>query len=329
MDFRTSISYPKEAFRISYSDRIMLLGSCFVENMGSRLEQCKFQTDINPFGTLYNPLSIASAIEQLITPVEYAPEDLFLSGGLYHSFHHHSRFSASSVEETLDSINSRLRASARFFSRCDCLMVTFGTAWAYRLRATGEIVANCHKLPERDFVRERLTPERIANVWQDLLERIYETRPGMRVLFTVSPIRHWKDGAHGNQLSKSALLLAIDELCGRFPVRQCDYFPAYEIMMDELRDYRFYAEDMIHPSSTAIAYIWEQFVENRIDPQSREIMKCCNDILKAVEHRPFNPKSEAYRQFIFQTMLKIDRLNDNFPFFDFSKEKEYLNSKLK
>ena len=329
MDFYTPVSYPKVTFRISYSDSIMLLGSCFVENMGNRLEQYKFKTDINPFGTLYNPLSIASSIERLISPVEFTADDLFQSGGQFHSFQHHSRFSASSVEETLDLMNTRLSSSASFFSQCSCLLVTFGTAWVYRLRKTGKDVANCHKLPESEFIRERLTPEQIVNVWKDLLERIYRNHPGIRVLFTVSPIRHWKDGAHGNQLSKAVLLLAIDALCEYFPALQCEYFPAYEIMMDELRNYRFYAEDMIHPSSTAVSYIWEKFLENKVAPQSMEIMKSCKEIQKAVEHRPFNPQSAAYRQFIIQTLLKIERLNDKFPYFDFSKEKEYLNSKLK
>lgn len=329
MDFYTSVSYHKDSFRISYSDSILLLGSCFVENMGNRLEQCKFRTDINPFGTLYNPLSIALSIEQLISPVKYTADDLFLSGGLFHSFHHHSRFSAPSIEKTLDLINSRLFSSSRFLSQCSCLLITFGSAWVYRHRETGKIVANCHKLPEKDFVRERLSPEQIVETWKALLENIYHIYPDIRVLFTVSPIRHWKDGAHGNQLSKATLLLAVDMLCKHFPSQKCDYFPAYEIMMDELRDYRFYADDMIHPSNVAINYIWEQFLANRITLQSQEIMKCCLDIQKAIEHRPFNPGSEAYRQFIFQTLLKINRLNDKFPYFDFSKEKEYLNSKLK
>lgn len=328
MDFYTHISYSKPLFRLSYSNKIMLLGSCFVENIGKRLEKYKFDTDINPFGTLYNPFSIATAINRLIEQKEYAVSDLIEADGTYHSYDHHSRFSGSCRESVITHINDRLHNSALFFSKCNYLLVTFGTAWVYSLRENGKIVANCHKMPERLFERKRVTPEQITETWTDLLKNILQTNSNIKVLFTVSPIRHWKDGAHGNQLSKSALLIAIDNLCSLFP-GVCDYFPSYEIMMDELRDYRFYAEDMIHPSETATDYIWERFVETIISDDSRDTMKTCLEISKAVEHRPFNPDSESYKRFIFQTLLKIDRLNDKFPFFDFSKERNYLNSKLK
>lgn len=328
MNFYTAISFSKPAFQFSYSDAIMLLGSCFVENMGSRMERYKFKMDVNPFGTLYNPLSIASSLDRLLDPKEYGVEDLFMIDGVYHSFDHHSRFSATTSEETLNLINQRLQKSAHFLAQCNRLIVTFGTAWVYRLRETGEVVANCHKRPEREFSRERLNSDQIIAIWTSLIEKLVKKNPDIRLLFTVSPIRHWKDGAHGNQLSKATLLLAIDELCRLFP-KHCDYFLAYELLLDELRDYRFYADDMIHPSELAINYIWNQFVEHRITQQSREVMKICEEIQKAVEHRPFNPNSEAYQQFIFQTLLKMNRLSDKFPYFDFSKEKEYLNSKLK
>ena len=328
MEFYTHLTYSKPIFQFSYEDRMMLLGSCFVENMGIRMENLKFRTDINPFGTLYNPASIASALNRLIDSVPFHEEDLFFSDGLYHSYLHHSRFSASSADLCLKLINNRLQESANFFRQCKRLIITFGTSWVYKLKDTGKIVANCHKQPERIFNRERLDVTSIVSSWTELIEKIQKINPYIKILFTVSPIRHWKDGAHGNQLSKSVLLLAIDELNRLFPETTA-YFPSYEIMMDELRDYRFYADDMLHPSTQAIDYIWEKFVEQEITTESKQIMKTCLDIKKAVEHRPFNPESDAYKQFIMQTLLKIDQLNKKFIFFDYSKEQNILKSKIK
>lgn len=328
MDFYTHISLPDIPFRFTYEEPILLLGSCFTENVGVRLEEAKFQVDINPFGTLYNPLSIAEALSFLRFPRPFTKDDLFCSGGLYHSFRHHSRFSALSAEACLARINQRLEYSSAFLRKCGRLMITWGTSWGYRLKENGVVVANCHKLPDRLFLRERLPISQIVTAWADLLEKLWEVNPRLKVLFTVSPIRHWKDGAHGNQLSKATLLLAIDELNRMYP-DDTAYFPSYEILMDELRDYRFYAEDMIHPSEQAIDYIWEKFVGSALTPATWELLKKCEEIRKAVEHRPFNPESEAYRQFILQTLLKIDRLNEKMPFFDFSKERIVLKSKLK
>ncbi len=314
--------------RLSYAEQITLLGSCFAESIGKKLEEVKFRVDINPFGTLYNPASIADALELLLSPHIFQPEDIFSAGGLFHSFRHHSRFSAPSLEECLTLINGRLERSSLFFHNSQRLLITFGTSWVYRWKESGEIVANCHKLPEKLFLRERLTVEQIVQHWSPLLERMEKEIPDLKILFTVSPIRHWKDGAHGNQLSKATLLLAIDELTRLHP-EQTGYFPSYEILMDELRDYRFYAEDMIHPSAQAVDYIWERFVQTALTPEAKKLMDICEEIRKAIAHRPFNPDSEAYQKFILQTLLKIDRLNEKMPFFDFSKEQTMLRSKLK
>ena len=276
----------------------------------------KFQTDVNPFGTLYNPASISHALRRLIQSQPYEDKELFSAGGMFHSFDHHSRFSALTAEACLTQINTRLDYSARFLRQF------------YREKESGTIVGNCHKLPERYFIRQRLTVEEIVDDWKSLLQELKDINPELKILFTVSPIRHWKDGAHGNQLSKAALLLAIDELNRLFP-EQTSYFPSYEIMMDELRDYRFYADDMLHPSTQAIEYIWEQFVAYEVDPESQNILKDCLEIQKAIAHKPFNPDSDAYQKFILQTLLKIDRLNEKMTFFDYSKERNILKSKLK
>ena len=328
MDFYTHVTLPPPVFGFTYEDPILLMGSCFVEHIGAKLEEAKFRIDLNPFGTLYNPASIAQALKRLLHPEPFLPEDLFQANGLYHSFNHHSRFSAETEEACLRIINERLEASARFLRDSKRLIITFGTAWVYRLKDTGEIVANCHKMPEKMFVRSRFSIGEIVGIFNDVLEDLWLYFPDVTVLFTVSPIRHWKDGAHGNQLSKATLLLAIDELTRRYP-SQTAYFPAYEIMMDELRDYRFYADDMLHPSEGAIGYIWEQFRHYAFSAETENAFAACEAIAKAIRHRPFNPQSEAYRQFILQTLLKMERLNEKFPFFDFSKERMLLKSKLK
>lgn len=258
MEFYTHITIPKTPFTFSYTVQTVLLGSCFAENIGKKLEGNKFKTDLNPFGTLYNPSSIAEAIRMLLQPEQFTGDDLFQHEGIYHSFSHHSRFSSPSETECLANINRRLFSSADTILKAQRMILTFGTAWVYKLKSSGKVVSNCHRLPEKMFDRQLLTVGEIVAEWKSLLLSLWKQNPELKILFTVSPIRHWKDGAHGNQLSKATLLLAIDALQKEFPEHTA-YFPAYEIMMDELREYRFYADDMLHPSTTAIEYIWERF----------------------------------------------------------------------
>lgn len=327
MDFSTRIDIPKGAFLFSYNDRILLLGSCFAENIGNKLTENKFKTDINPFGTLYNPASVAMAIRRLMQPEMFTGSDLFRHGGCYHSFAHHSRFSSPSETECLERINNRLSGSSAFLQEATRLVVTLGTAYVYRLKSSGQVVANCHKLPEKQFDRSLLPVETIVADWQNLLSDVWRQNPALKVLFTVSPIRHWKDGAHGNQLSKATLLLAVDRLQQAF-LGQIGYFPAYELMMDELRDYRFYADDMLHPSVLAIEYIWQRFIESQLSAEASGCLKEWQEIRKAILHKPFQPRSEGYRQFMLQTLLKIERINEKIPSFAAEEENE-LKKRLK
>nr|WP_129731544.1 GSCFA domain-containing protein [Parabacteroides goldsteinii] len=327
MELYTYIHIPQAPFRFSCTEQMLLLGSCFAENIGTRLAGNKFNVDINPFGTLYNPASIAAALRMLLHPQRFTAGDLFGHEGVYHSFAHHSRFSSTSETECLRNINDRLEASANGFRKTAYLVVTLGTAYVYRLKNSGEVVANCHKLPEKMFDRSMLTVAEIVSEWKELLLSLWEQNPELKILFTVSPIRHWKDGAHGNQLSKATLLLAVDELQAAYPERIA-YFPAYEIMMDELRDYRFYATDMLHPSELAIDYIWQRFTENFLSDETKGILKEWAEIQKAINHRPFQPESDAYKRFISQTLLKMERINEKFPSFDLTKEMEIIKSKL-
>lgn len=259
MELITKVEYGKAPFKISHLSKSLLLGSCFAENIGCLMRENKFDCDVNPFGILYNPLSVSKALDDIIACKHYGPDDLFFHQECYHSYMHHGSFSATNQEIVLDTINTRLSKASQRLAQTEVLIITFGTAWVYYLQSTREVVSNCHKMPAKKFVREKLTVNDIVEIYSSLIAKLQQCSPNLRLLFTVSPIRHVKDGLHENQLSKATLLLAVDELTRRFP-EQISYFPAYEIVMDELRDYRFYADDMVHPSALAIQYIWERFL---------------------------------------------------------------------
>ena len=327
MILTTPVQIPESSSRISYDSRLMLIGSCFTESMGEFLVASKFRTDVNPFGNLYNPMSIADSVRSLLYPRDFTERDLFLQDGVYHSFAHHSRFSSPDKEVCLQWINERVRRSSDFIREADYLVLTFGTSFVYRLKSNGRIVANCHKLPESYFTRSRLSVREMAEMWQRLLLTIWEHLPDIKLIFTVSPIRHLRDGAHENQVSKSALIVLIDHLQSLYPERIA-YFPAYELMMDELRDYRFYADDMVHPSAMAVNYIRERFRDTYMDRETIAVMEEVEQVAKALQHKPFNPESVNYKRFLMQTLLKIERLKEKFPYFDFANEVELLNRKL-
>ena len=327
--FRTSIvcTPAPDAERLGVHSGVLFMGSCFAGNVGQRMEEACFRVLVNPHGVLFNPFSVAAALEAFLENRQVALGDLVERDGLWHSFQHHGSFSGLDAGKVVQAINAATLKGHSFLKETRCLVVTFGTAWVYALGEAQQVVANCHKFPARDFQRYRLSVRAVVERWQSLLMALRQVNPDLQVIFTVSPVRHWKDGAHGNQLSKAVLLLAVEELVGLDAANA--YFPAYELMMDELRDYRFYADDMLHPSAQAIDYIWEQFVTNELDAESQNILKDCLEIQKAMAHKPFNPDSEAYRKFILQTLLKIDRLNEKMTFFDYTKERNILKSKLK
>lgn len=327
MELCTRLRLLPPPFRLSYSDKLLLLGSCFADNIGAKLAEYKFDADVNPSGTLYNPLSVASAVRRLQAATPYTENDLFFREGRYHSFDHHTRFSDASAAGCLEQINSRLDRSHRRLASTGTALVTLGTAYVYRLKETGRLVANCHKLPENRFDRRRCEPDELTDACDELVRSLWEANPAMRIVFTVSPIRHWKDGAHANQLSKASLLLAVDRICRRYPQRT-DYFPAYEIVMDELRDYRFYADDMLHPSPLAVNYIWERFRDHYFTAETRQAMEAWEGVRKAIGHRPFDAQNEAYQKFIVQTLLKVERIIEKFPSFDAENEIQFLKSKL-
>ncbi|WP_289226589.1 GSCFA domain-containing protein, partial [uncultured Bacteroides sp.] len=247
MNLRTPVELPAGLFRMKHADHLMLLGSCFAAEMGERLLNIKFRCNVNPYGVIYNPLSISVALREIEAGKSYGTEELFLFRELWHSPMHHGEFSSSDKEKVLENINTRLREAHAAFSQLDYLLLTFGTAWVYESKESGRVVSNCHKQPEAKFTRRKLSVDEIVFDYRNLLSDVLVRNPKLKVLFTVSPIRHVRDGLHANNLSKATLLLAVEQLQTLFP-EHAFYFPAYELLLDELRDYRFYADDMAHPS---------------------------------------------------------------------------------
>jgi len=320
MKFQTEVQIPGFAWQTGYQRRNLFMGSCFTENIGQKMETLKYPVDINPFGILYNPVSVANGLRFLLQRKKFTEQDLIHYNGLWHSFFHHSRFSSPDKNEALTTINNRIEKSAEFLKNAGFLFITFGTAWVYDYKLTGQTVSNCHKIPEKEFRRFRLTPGEIVEDYRQLLSEIRDFDPEIKVVFTVSPIRHWKDGAIENQRSKATLLLAIDQLIREFGEEYCNYFPAYEIVMDELRDYRFYAEDMIHLSVSAVNHIWEKFQLAMIDNKSRVTSEKVENILSAVNHRPFNKFTKEHLHFLKQSLDKAHRLEQKFTYLNLKNE---------
>ena len=323
MNLQTKITVAAPDFSIDYNSRLMMLGSCFAENMGSKFSYYKFDVDVNPCGIIYNPLSVANVLRLLVEGKRFEKNDLREVGGKWVSLFHHGAFSSTDPDECLRRINDRLAKATGELRTLDLLVITWGTAWVYKYIPENIIVSNCHKIPSREFERSRLSVEDIVREYLVLIERLREINPGLRILFTVSPIRHWKDGAHGNQLSKATLLLAIDRL--REEIQHVYYFPAYEIVLDELRDYRFYAEDMLHVSGFTVDYIWERFLYSFISPEVFGLMNQIGRINKGVAHRPFEPQSEEYQRLVKKMLAEIAMISRSYPMIDFSEEKRKLN----
>ena len=327
MEFRIKVELPKNQNEIKHSDQIQLWGSCFADNIGKKLLENKFSCDLNPFGTLYNPMSIASALKELLHNKVYTEQDLCYANGLWFSYMHHSTFSSPDSQKCLDLINSRISESKNIVEKADWIILTWGSAWVYQTTSEKRIVGNCHKMPEKTFLRKRLEIEEIVTEYKELIQNIRNINPTVRFLFTVSPIRHSKDGMHGNQLSKSTLLLAIDALCTQ--CEGCYYFPSYELMMDELRDYRFYADDMLHPTSLAVDYIWECFANSYFSPATFAILSSWEKIKKGLSHRPFDANSEAHQHFLREILLKIELLKEKMPYLDVENEIKICQAQLK
>ena len=336
MQFQTPVDIPKSDIKLCHSDRIIMLGSCFADHMAQKLEERKFDVLSNPFGTLYNPMSIEWLLNDCIysVPFDTGSELIFKgSDGLYHSWMHHSSFSSATTEELLEKMNRAQLLTQNYLKEAKTLIVTFGSAVAYWHKKLDILVANCHKQKDRLFYRELMDVENTTLDWVDLLSDLHQMNPQLQVIFTISPIRHQRDGFQMNQLSKSTLFLIINSISAMIKEKKIPidiaYFPAYEIMMDELRDYRFYAEDMIHPSEVAIDYIWERFCQTHISPAEQAVSNACMSITKALSHKPLHPESDDYQKFLRQTLKNIQQLQKEQPTIHLDKEIALCNTILK
>ena len=312
--FQTPVEILKSPFSITYEDLILTLGSCFAGNIGQKLQDVYFDTDVNPFGVLYNPLSISNSFDLLIQNKPFTEKDIFEYKSMWQSFSHSSLFADTSKEGCLEKINTRLNSAAENLKKANVLLITFGTAWIFEEVKSGRVVSNCHKLPASTFTRRRLEVNEIVDVFNCLICNLLNKNPELQIIFSVSPVRHWKDGAAENSVSKSTLLLAANELQEQFA--NVHYFPAYEIMMDELRDYRFYAPDMLHPSEVAIDYIWEKFCRTYFFESTLKIKKELEQLSADLAHRPLHPESEEFQRFKSAIDKKKKTLIQNYPFLE-------------
>lgn len=327
MNLRTSFNIGPSPLRITYNDRVMFIGSCFASSIGEQMEKGKMTVMINPAGTVYNPVSVCNTLDSITAGREFVKEDLCFHDGMWLSFYHYTDFSSEDPDRTLDKINTRLNEASAFLKNSAFLFITLGTARIYRWKKTGLVVSNCHKIPAVQFSSELLSVKEIVDLWTEQLDAISTLFPNLKVIFTISPVRHLKDGAHGNQISKSVLFLAVEELLGHKSKPQ--YFPAYELVMDDLRDYRFYNEDMIHLSDSAINYIWDAFSASYLDASAVKIWNEALKISKARTHR-FNTDSSSKKKDFARNMLnQISQIEKKISSIDFSEEKNYFLSLLK
>jgi len=318
MNFTTSVPLQKSNFPMNYNSKIVSLGSCFAENMAEKFEYFKFQNDVNPFGIIFNPVSIEKLIHRAVHKIEFTEDDVFFHNETWHCFELHSDLNDFSNELLLTNLNRLLHQFRIQLEEASHIIITLGTSWVYRNKASNEIVANCHKVPQSQFDKELLSIETIQQSIQNSVKLIQSINPNSAFVFTISPVRHIKDGFVENQRSKSHLIAALQSLLSEARLLGSEYFPSYEIMMDELRDYRFYANDLLHPSQSAIDFIWIKFFEHHVSESEFILMNQVCEIQRALQHRPFNPNSESHQKFLSNLNQKIQKLQEQLPFIHFN-----------
>ena len=324
MNFRTEIDACKGKHEISYRSPVMLIGSCFASEIGHYFTSGKMDVMINPFGVLYNPDSVAGGLELIINGREFLEEDLHFFDNKYLSFYHGTGFSSPDKEKMLERLNIELQTARVFLKRARFLFITFGTARVYKWKESGKSVSNCHKIPDNEFIRELLAVDHIKDSWTFLIEKLRAFNKNLQIVFTVSPVRHWKDGAHGNQVSKSILILAIDELMKASS--DLDYFPSYELLLDDLRDYRFYKTDMLHPSTDTVKYIWKKFQDTYFSVSTKRSYEEIWKIVNACGHRLMSDNPEEIKKFCNNMLNRIKTLENKYGFLSFTSEKDHFIS---
>lgn len=323
---QTLVSFPSPDFSIGYRNQIVLIGSCFANNIGDRLEKLKFSSITNPFGVIYNPASIAQSIDLLCSGKLFSESEFKFYNGLWFSFYHHTSFSSSDKAKCLENINSALIKASQKIRNADVIFITLGTSWIFRNKESGKVVANCHKIPAKEFVREFLSPDETYNLLSQQFDKLIGFNKNVKLILTISPIRHWKDGATENMRSKASLILAVKELERKYN-NNIFYFPVYEIFMDEMRDYRYYASDMLHPSGFAVDYIWERFIKTFVNSQTLEQLSEIERFLNMLEHRPMNTETADYKKFIEKLNNTLPEIQNKYPELDFSAEQLLLQGR--
>lgn len=327
MKFRTELNIPESDRKIIHSRPVLGIGSCFVDSIGEKLEASKFQVMTNPFGTLFHPLAMENALARILSLTKYTKEEIFKYGELYFSWDHHTSFSQISLDATLDKINSELELANEFIQEAEVFLLTFGTAWVYKIKEMGLFVANCHKVPNSNFDKYLLDNKQTQASLKNCFNLILDINPNAQIIATVSPVRHTKDGIVENSLSKSKLISNLHDVAQKF--ENVEYFPAYEFMMDDLRDYRFYKKDLVHPSDMAVDYIWDKFSDQYFDSDTIEKMKIAQKIGLVLAHRPLNSATTSYKEFLYKTGKHIESIEHLFPKNSFISEKLTLQKLMK
>ena len=315
MKLTTPIKLSRQNPPINYSSKVLLLGSCFAQNMGAKLEYYKFQQCTNPFGILFHPVAIEKLITRAVNQTWFTSKDVFLQNEQWHCFLAHSKLSNTSEEDLISALNSALEKLRTSLLEASHVVFTFGTAWVYKHLEKDTIVANCHKVPQKKFVKQLLSPDDVSDVLLGIETKLRAINPTCSIINTVSPVRHIKDGLLANSRSKAHLIAGVQEIVS--PEKLNYYFPSYEIMMDELRDYRYYKEDLIHPNQTAIAIIWNAFTGSWICPETAALQKKIATIQSGLLHTPFNGHSKAHIHFKKDLETKISEIKEQLPWATF------------
>ena len=324
--FRTEIKLKKGQFpEINYGSNVFLIGSCFSDNIGDKFNHFGFSCISNPFGVTYNPVSIGKQIDRIIEKRSFSESDLIEKGESFNSFELHGSYDDISKEALLGGVNQKILESHDFIKNASHMFITLGTAWVYELVERNEIVNNCHKLPAENFTKRLLSSEEVTESLSKCISACRTLNPDLKFIFTVSPVRHLKDGFRENNLSKGILHVSISEL---LKTEKVHYFPSYEILLDDLRDYRFFENDLLHPNSQAIEYIWDKLVSSTLDQASIDVMEEVKKIKLALSHRPFNPMSSEHRSFLLKTKKDLDSLSENHPEINLKEEMRILEDRL-
>ncbi len=323
MQFFTNINIKALEPSIIYSDKILLTGSCFTEHIGNFLADVKFNVLQNPNGILFDPISVSASLISYIQNTQYKEEDLFYLNESWNSWQHHSRFSDIHKNECLKNINQSQNDAHAFLKEADWLIITLGSAFTYKLAENSQAVANCHKAPAQTFIKHLNTIEEIITAFDGAIHQLFHFNSKLKIIFTISPVRHLRDGVVDNNRSKARLIEAVHHLVNKFD--KLYYFPAYELVIDVLRDYRFYDIDLAHPNYAATQFVLENFSATCFSDSTKQLMEEIKKIVIAKKHKPFNPQSQLHKKFLEQQLVKTKRLQAEHPYLDLKKEAEYFS----